>query len=406
MKKHSKARILITGANGYIGSNLCNYFEKNNYDVFSFALTNKREDKLFNVDITNRKDVLNKIKKIGPDIIIHTAGISSLAKCEEDKNLARMVNIEGTSNIIYSIKKINPKIKLIFLSSDYVFAGNRGNYKENDKRNPRTFYGKTKLASEDDILKNLKNYIICRTAAIYGRGGNFFSFLVDSFNHNKEMEVFDDVFFTPTYIDYLIDSLAKLLEKDFNGIVHITGKDVVSRYQFALKIATALGKDQSLIKQSQQPAGGLIAQNSSLNSDYVKKILNNFFPSLEKTLNYCFNGFVYPYFSFIDDRGKLIGLSQDYNWEEINYIESVKEAIRGGHYHKATKEGFYIIDGKVEIKLHNLANNYQQVFFVEGGDFFIIEPETVHTFEVLADARWINMLSRAIKGKEKDIYKI
>ncbi|PIR73460.1 MAG: hypothetical protein COU40_01845 [Candidatus Moranbacteria bacterium CG10_big_fil_rev_8_21_14_0_10_35_21] len=399
-------KIAITGAAGYLGSNLKKYFTDKAEDVYSLDKNIINDTNFIQTDLINYEEVLSALRKVSPDVIIHTAALSSLAQCEKDQKLASKINIQGTKNIIEAIKQVNPNIKLIFISSDYVFAGDRGNYREEDERNSKTFYGQTKKVAEDEIKTNLTNYIICRTAAIYGRGGNFFNFLVDSFNQNKEIEVYDNVFFTPTYIDYLIDSLAKLLEKDFNGIVHIAGKDVVSRYQFALKIATALGKGEGLIKQNQQPAGGLIAQDSSLNSDCVKKILNNFCPSLEKTLNYCFNDFVYSYFSFIDDRGKLIGLSQNYKWEEINYIESAKEATRGGHYHKMTKEGFYIIDGKVKIKLHNLANNYQRVFSVESGDFFIVEPEMVHTFEVLEDARWINMLSQAIKGKDKDIYKI
>lgn len=402
----SRKKIVITGASGYIGSNLKNYFKNRNFEVFSFDLNNSKGKNSFQVDITDEKEVLSRVREVKPDIIIHTAGISNLAGCEKDKKTAQDINIIGTSNIIKAIGKVSPDTKLIFFSSDYVFDGARGDYKEKDKKLPKTYYGKTKLASEREIAKNLKNYIILRTANVYGRGGNFFNFIFDSLSQNKEIEVFDDVFYTPTYIDYLVDSLNILIEKDWKGIIHIVGKERVSRYEFALKMAEALGKNKKLIRPVHQSENGLIASDSSLNSDYSRSILYNFSPSLEKTLHFCFGNLINPYFYFKDGRGSLLGIFQNRRFEELNYIESKKGSERGNHYHKKTKETFFIIEGKIKVRLVDMKTGLKKEFIAEGGDIFMIRPNTAHTFYVLKDSKWINMLSKSMVEGSKDMYKL
>jgi len=402
----ARKKIIITGASGYIGSNLKKYFQSKKFEVFSFDLNGPKEKNSFQVDITDEKGVLASIKKIQPDIIIHTAGISNLAGCEKDKKMAQDINVAGTSNIIKNINKTDPGIKMIFFSSDYVFDGTKGNYKEKDKKLPKTYYGKTKLASEREIAKNLKNYIILRTANVYGRGGNFFNFILDNLKNNNPVEVFDDVFYTPTYIDYLLDSLGALIERDWNGIIHIVGKEKTSRYKFALKMAEVLGRDKKLISPVHQPKNGLIAKDSSLDSSYSRSVLPNFSPSLEKSLHFCFGNLISPYFYFKDPRGSLLGIFQDRKFEEMNYIESKKGTERGNHYHKKIEETFFIIEGKVRVFLKDIKTGLEKEFIAEGGDTFMIRPNTVHTFHVLKDSKWINMLSESMAEGAKDMYKL
>jgi dTDP-4-dehydrorhamnose reductase len=405
-----KRKIIITGADGFVGSNLKSYFQKYGFDVFSFIFENKisnRKNVIF-CDITNKEGVLKSIKKIKPEIIFHAAGISSLVKCEEDKKLAEQVNIYGTRNIISAIKSVNPKIKLVFFSSDYVFDGKRGNYKEGDKRNPATFYGRTKLISEDDIKRELKYFIILRTANVYGSdGGNFFNFVLKSINQGKNIEVFNDTFFSPTYIEYLMGSVAKLIENDFSGIIHIAGKEKISRYDFASLLGKVVrGGDKSTINPVKSSSGILIAKDSSLNTAFSQKYLENFCPTIEKSFQYCLGNLIYPYFYFGDKRGRITGLMNKFNFEEINYIESIKGQIRGGHYHKNTKEAFFIVEGKILVELEYVNDKKKHKnFIVEKGDIFVVNPEIVHTFRILKDSKWINMLSKKMDEKNKDIHR-
>jgi len=400
-----RRKILITGADGYIGSNLKIYLESRGYEVYALTQEGSKRERYYQVDIIDEKTVLKVIKEIDPSVIIHTAGISSLNQCEKDKDFAWKVNVEGTRNIIEAVKKINSSIKLIFMSSDYVFDGERGDYKESDKLNPKTYYGKTKAESEKDIKEGLENYVICRTANVYGRGGNFFNFVCESLSQGKSIDVFNDVFYTPTYIDYLVNCVGSLLEKDFKGVIHVTGKEKVSRYQFALLVAEAFGMDKNLIKAVKQPDGGLIAKDSSLNSTFSLEYLNNFCPTIEKSLRYCSGDLISPYFYFKDERGRIHGIIRGYSWEEINYVESLKQQVRGNHYHKKTVEGFYIIEGEIKVILKELPEGKNKEFIVTAGDAFMIKPGTLHTFEILEDSKWINMLSKPMGDVDKDIFK-
>ena len=283
----SRKRILITGSNGYIGSNLEDYLQ-NSWQIYTTDLTESKKANFFPADISVFKSISKVIETSCPDVIVHTAGMSSLAKCEESWDLAERINVIGTKNIIRAINKFNPKIKLVFLSSDYVFDGERGNYSEKDIPKPKTIYGKNKLKSERDISKNLENYIIIRSANVYGRGGNFFNFLVRNLEESKPEKYFSNSFYTPTYIDYLLEAIKKLIEKNFKGLIHIVGKERTSRYSFALETAKAFGKSPSLVIESKQSEASLLSKDSSLNSNYSIKKLDMVSPRIRVSLDILF----------------------------------------------------------------------------------------------------------------------
>ncbi|MDP7525726.1 MAG: sugar nucleotide-binding protein [Dehalococcoidales bacterium] len=410
MTMNRRQKIVITGPRGYVASELSNHIQSKGHVVIGlnidYTSAESSPEKPNRIDITDRDDIRTALSRIRPDIVIHTAALSNLNQCQTNQELAFQVNVEGTRNIIQWIQDNDQKIKLVFMSSDYVFDGEKGDYTEDDVTDPSTFYGKTKNISENDITTGLENYIICRSAAIYGRGGNFFNFVFDAITREQEFEVFSDVQFTPTYIDYFLDCLEKLIELDFRGLIHVAGREKVSRYQFAAQLAEVLGKSTDSLKPATQPPGGLISKDSSLNSEYARKLLGNYSPTIEKSFSYCFGNLIAPYFYFADERGALRGLTQGRTWEEVNHVESVAGSTRGNHYHKDTTEGFFIISGSVKIFLLNIPDNSKTEFKVGAGDFFIVQPNVLHTFEVLEDAQWINMLSKAMDNADNDIHRL
>jgi len=115
--------------------------------------------------------------------------------------------------------------------------------------------------------------------------------------------------------------------------------------------------------------------------------------------------FLKPYFKHEDKRGVIIGIVRGLVWKEINFVVSKKGSIRGGHYHKRTIEGFFTISGKIRIYIKNLINNEENIFLVKKNNIFIIKPYEYHRFEILEDAKWINMLTESIEIN-KDILKI
>jgi dTDP-4-dehydrorhamnose reductase len=402
-EKKLASKILITGSEGYVGSSLKTFLRSIGYDVYGIDLKTVSDEKIYHLDMTDAQRVLSVFNSIKPDIVVHAAALSSLNECEKNPDLAKKVNVETTGNLIDAIGKINKDVKLVFLSSDYVFDGKRGNYREEDEVNPQTVYGKTKALSEVNIRAHLENYVICRTANVYGRGGNFFNFLFGMLVQNKPVEVFGDVFYTPTYIDYLLDSLKGLIDLDFKGIIHIVGPERLSRYDFALKMAETLGKEESLI-QPVKAFDKLIAKDSSLNCEYSRKVLRNYSPSVEESLHFCWGNLISPYYYSVDTRGHFLGVFQGNRWEEVNYLESVGGSVRGNHYHKETAEGFFIIDGKIRVTLTDILTGSKRAFVVKKGNVLIINTNTLHTFEMLENSKWINLLSKPIDNKSKDIH--
>ncbi len=404
MTNKDNIKILITGGDGYVGSNIVDFFQKSGALVYPTVVKSAGDRRKIKMDIREKSQVEKIVKKIVPDVVIHTAALSNLGACEKDPKLAEEINYLGTKNLVDVVRRYS-KTKFIFFSSDYVFDGEKGNYKETDKPSPLTVYGKTKLTSEEYIKSRAKNYIILRTVNVFGRGGNFFNFVTQSLTKGEEIDVFSNVNFTPTSIDFLISAIDTLIAKDFKGVIHIAGQEKVSRYQFAEKIAKALGADTKLVKKGKQLRGGVISKDSSLNTCLLEKTIGTRGPSIEMALNLLLGNIEKSYFEFSDDRGLIRGITQGVNWREINYIETVKGNVRGGHYHKKTKEGFYIISGRIEVTFKNIKSRRVKTFIAEKGDIFTIKPNVVHTFKVLSNASWINYLSQPmIDGG--DIHKI
>ena len=107
-----------------------------------------------------------------------------------------------------------------------------------------------------------------------------------------------------------------------------------------------------------------------------------------------------PYFHHADQRGRIVGIFQGLRWEEINYIESTKGGARGNHFHNDTIEGIFVIDGKIRVTLVDLLKNSKRTFIAEKGATLVINPKILHTFNMLENSKWINMLSKPSSVKD------
>jgi mannose-6-phosphate isomerase-like protein (cupin superfamily) len=116
--------------------------------------------------------------------------------------------------------------------------------------------------------------------------------------------------------------------------------------------------------------------------------------------------FIDHYFQYSDERGSLLGLINQGNWEEINLITSQQDVIRGNHYHKDTIELFIILDGEIEVTVNLIDSQLSETYTVHGGDVFIIEPMVNHTFNVKKDSQWLNALNKKTNQEHPDIHRI
>jgi len=267
-------KVFIIGVNGLIGGALYRVFSQKGYAVFGADKDVTRNDFAF-VDITNKDSVEKEMKKIQPDVLLLTAALSHVDYCEEFPEESEMVNIQGLLNILNAIDQ--EKTTLVYFSSDYIFDGVQGPYKEDDTPSPLNVYGKQKLMAEQLIAKRLKNYLIVRTTWVYGpeiQEKNFALSLQKRLQGTEQVKVPFDQIGSPTYSENLADIIEELVRKEKKGTYNIAGPELIDRYSFAREICNVFGlSEQRLVSVSTVQLGQKAKRplRAGLKMDKVKK---------------------------------------------------------------------------------------------------------------------------------------
>jgi dTDP-4-dehydrorhamnose reductase len=296
-----KKRICIIGSNGMLGQRLVLTLEKrSNIELMCCSAEGKsyiNTVDYMQVDITNKKDVQSLFHYFYPDVIINTAAYTNVDGCETEKELSYKINVTGVENIAKQASAIDAH--LIHISSDYVFDGTAGPYEENDKPNPISAYGRSKLAGENVLnSSNLKSTIL-RTNVLYGPAKygrpDFVKWVVNSLKANKPINIVTDQINNPTYIDDLVSAIINSFEFNKTGIFHIGGSEFLSRYEFTLRIADFFKLNKNIIskiltKDLNQPAprplkSGLITLKAQTELGYSASEISNTFSRMKIELN-------------------------------------------------------------------------------------------------------------------------
>lgn len=268
----AKRKVLLLGGSGFLGGEILRLVPKN-IDLWATYYKNKLPKtgrfKGIKINLTNFNLLKNKLNMIKPEIVVQAAKIHPF---NEDPAETRIF----TAQLVKAIKQIGAK--LIYISSDAVFAGKKGNYKENDKPRPQTDYGKAKLAAEKAIKDNLNNFIIIRPSYIYGKsGGKWDKRTIELLNQLKQKKAiyrFKDMYRSPILVRDLAKAIWRLTGKDFTGIIHIAGKRK-NVFNFNREILKEIGLDPRLIKpNSIKKSKAGITVDTSLDIGLAKKILN------------------------------------------------------------------------------------------------------------------------------------
>ncbi len=202
-------KVLITGGSGALGTSLKKVFKN------AFCPTHEE------MDVTNLESVTKTILSYKPDVLIHAAALVGIRECEENKEKARLVNVEGTQNIVDTFKKLNNNCYLVYMSTACVFAGeNEKYYTEDDIPAPKNYYSLTKLLGEK-VVKQYNNSCIIRT-----------NFVPKT--HWKYPKAFTDRFGTYLFSDNVAKGIFEVVEKRETGIIHIVGDKRMSMYDLAL----------------------------------------------------------------------------------------------------------------------------------------------------------------------------
>lgn len=231
-------KVLVTGANGMLGQDLCPILEQNGYEVFKTDIDN--------MDITDINSVERVIEEQQPDIVVHCAAYTNVDKAEEDYDTAHKINACGTENLAKVCGQSD--ITMVYISTDYVFGGKKDvKYKPSDETEPLNNYGLTKLQGEQAVRKFCKKYYITRTAWLYGIYGKNFVETMISLSDKPELKVVDDQVGCPTWTVELCNGIIKLIAGKAYGTYHVCGGGFTSWYGFAKEIFSLAGLKVNLL---------------------------------------------------------------------------------------------------------------------------------------------------------------
>ena len=248
-------KVFITGGAGLLGSALLRNVPKN---VTAFAtyhenllLPKVKNVTFFRLDIRDRLHVKKILQEVKPEVIIHTAAKGSPDFCEFHQKEAWDINVIGTRNILAIAEKLLARV--LFTSTNQVFSGKNPPYSETSKRDPVNFYGKTKVQTEDDINKSKANAKIIRLMTMYGWGNpkgqkNTAMWVIDMLTQRKSIKVVDDIYNNFLWVGQAVEALWEEVTHDrVENILHIAGKEIENRYEFAQKVAKVFDLSQDLI---------------------------------------------------------------------------------------------------------------------------------------------------------------
>ncbi|MDP6686137.1 MAG: SDR family oxidoreductase [Candidatus Omnitrophota bacterium] len=267
-------KLLLIGASGVFGSKFYNDAVDKKWGVLGTFCSHESKG-LKHLDVTDKREVEKMFNLSNPKVVVWCGGVTDVDFCERKPKLAEDVNIKGTLNLIKRVKERD--IKLIFLSTDYVFDGEEGPYKENDAPSPINVYGRTKLEAEEAIKGILKEFLIVRTAQLYGmdtRDNNFALKIIQNMRNKKIVSAADDFYCTPTYVGDLAAGVITLLEANKKGVYNVAGEEFLNRYEYVRKIAKVFSLDKSLIEKVKLKDLRLKAKRPKLAGLKVDKIIS------------------------------------------------------------------------------------------------------------------------------------
>jgi dTDP-4-dehydrorhamnose reductase len=274
--------ILTTGSNGLLGQKLTEKIlaegrvklvaTSKGINRYPF----KEGYEYVEMDILDNLEVKQVIERYQPDAIIHTAAMTNVDTCEANKELCRQLNVDAVQNLLSLCEEKN--IQLIHLSTDFVFDGTDGPYKEEDAVNPVSYYGESKVLAEELLKNSTANWAILRTILVYGitndmSRSNIVLWAKGALEKASPINIVNDQWRMPTLAEDLAEACLLAVEKNAQGIYHVSGKDYMSIADLVRKVADYWALDQSFINE---------VSSTSLNQTAKRPVKTGFV--LDKTI--------------------------------------------------------------------------------------------------------------------------
>lgn len=287
-----KNTMLVAGGNGFVGSNLSILAQKRGYRVViaDSVKTDFFEDiQQVCFDIKNEAEVQKYVDEIRPYAIVNTAAISDIDKAEKNKDLAYSVNVTGALNLARAAKRHNSKY--IFISTDAVFDGKHPPFSESSELNPVNYYGETKVLAEADVKNEYPPSAIVRLSLVLGTSitpcNSFIMGFIEKLKKGNPIPTPSNEIRTPIDVYTLTESLLELIEKDFQGAIHLGSTESGSKNQVSKTIALKLGYDPEIIVEADlvNPDRAPRHHLGILDVTKAKKMLRTNMLGFEETIN-------------------------------------------------------------------------------------------------------------------------
>jgi dTDP-4-dehydrorhamnose reductase len=252
-------KIVITGANGLLGQKLVTLLsqQKQVQLIATGKGPNRNQQQenyqYFSLDVTSKTEVDALLLSQKPHTVIHTAAMTNVDQCESEKELCWAMNVDACTYLAVACSQINAH--LVQLSTDFIFDGTTGPYTETAQPNPISYYGHSKLAAEKAIMASSCPWTIARTILVFGivndmSRSNIILWVKNSLEAGKTINVVSDQFRSPTLAEDLAMGCWLIAQQKAEGIFNISGKEVLTPYQMAIKTAQYFNLDQSLIQEA------------------------------------------------------------------------------------------------------------------------------------------------------------
>ena len=274
-------RVLITGVSGFLGYNLFDFLKDRCRvkGTFHHHPLPGKDERSVSLDLRDKTAVEKLCSEFRPEIVIHTAAITSPAECQKAPETARAVNVGGTVHIAEVSVKAGSRF--IYTSTDRVFDGSRGDYREDDPPNPLGCYGKTKLQGEKEVGRIVPNSLIIRLPLLYGppspSHSSFIGWMIEAFEEKKPLDLFTDQVRTPLYaLDACLAIGLLIVRPGLAGVYHLGGGEKIDRAEFGYRMAKIFGYDPSIIRpirMAEKPHQPPSPADASLNSDKLYRAI-------------------------------------------------------------------------------------------------------------------------------------
>ena len=273
-------KILVTGVKGQLGYDVVQEGESRGLDMFGTDVDN--------MDITNAGQVKQVIEAYKPDAVIHCAAYTAVDAAEDNQELCRKINVDGTRNIAEVCKDMD--IPMMYFSTDYIFNGQGENFwKEDDPKKPLNVYGQTKYEGELVVQELVEKYFILRISWVFGvNGNNFIKTMLRVGPQRGEVGVVADQIGSPTYTYDLAKLVIDMIQTDKYGAYHVTNEGICSWYEFACAIFKQAGLDVKVnpLTTAEYPAKAARPSNSRMSKDKLINAGFEMLPSWQDALSH------------------------------------------------------------------------------------------------------------------------